>query len=414
MYAGYYTGNYDSEKGVAPSTAPAPTAEGNIPWYKNPGFWAKTGAVGAALLPKWNRLKEAGEVASNYHQSVQLNRAQQKMLSNLAAGNDPMEGLTEQDTMGLNQQQVADLAKSGFERQAALSKLAMEERQTANTEKTGEAYRGYLGGLGEKTQFDIMKEKFQIQKLEQDESLWNDYVGEVKEGKRKGDIITAENADMFRAIGSADGRKLISAIAKEREEAKNKGVPTQLVNAGDKIQLIDTRTGVPYYSVNVGAKPGTEKGDSASIISKAEDIAFREMLPNIKARYFAKFGQNEKTAREFENLSRMIGSKDPMVAANARDMLIGQDKDTSDEFHRRVNRVNSSLKKGEGVPDVEKKTEQSPKELEGLLKHKDFEATMGNALKNKPAGAYAVSINGKTINVKTDGKGGWTIMSGGK
>lgn len=412
MAYGDYIKNYEDLGNATAKTDPI-LDTGKVPWYNNPGVWSKIGAVGAALLPQWNRLKAAGEYASGQHQSNQLNRAQQRMFANVAAGNAPMEGFTDADTMGLTPQQITDLNKTGVERQSALAREGREERQLQNTLETGVVSRNYTSKLAE--QID--------QELKQTD-MFNNYIDDVAKGNIQSKYITPENAQFFKALGGKQSAKVISEIVQEEEKAKRLGRKTEQVNLGNKIMLVDSQTGLPINQWDVGAKPVDKepKKNTAGLIEKAREESFVDLYPDLMTEIKSKLGGDEaKTMEAMKRIKLMFG--DPKTSGAAMMELRTLAPNSAGTFDARMNEVLGAFEKGEGKPPLRKnpidtttqdKTKQTPKQLEKIINHKDFKGVVSSAISGKPAGTYDVKISGQVVRVKTDGKGGFDISYGGK
>lgn len=415
MQAGYYMTDYKDANLENGASVVAPTQQTpqttKIPWYENPGFWSKVGATGAALLPKWNRLKEAGEYAATYHQGQQLDRAQQRMFANVAAGRSPMEGFTEADTMGLDPKQITDLNKTGVERASALVKEEREGRLADSTINYQNITSGYQKKLEERVNREL-----------QQEDMFVKYLDDVAEGRVESKYINKENLDMFRGLGAKRATAIIEEIVKQEEIAKRQGIKTEKIDLKNKIMLVNSQTGMPIQTWDVGVDPNKTASDSDKSwhFTQADTHAFREMLPTFKAAYFKTFGDNAATAEKFNKLAAMIG--DPQLGPGAISEIVSSAPiNMYNEYVARKNEIAKSLSRNEGIPERRApidstglpKAKQTPKEIESIVKNPGFESTMNSAIKGKAAGDYNIRINGKDIPVRVNGKGGWEIITGG-
>lgn len=348
----YYAANYQSPVEVNPTIASAEsmvvpsTQKANVPWYQNPGVWSKIGAVGSALLPNnstFRGFKEAGAYAANYHQAQQLDRTQKKMFANIAAGADPMEGIDSSWTQGLSPEQTMAVNKEGMDRAHQAREETNRDLLTQNTLATGQTYRDYTEQLTKKVEDEL-----------QQEELFKQHITDVAEGKVKSKYITPENVEYFKAAGPKKSNEIISEIVKQEEIAKRQGIKTEQVNLGDRIVLVNSQTGLPIQQWTVGQKPagaGSLK-PSAAIITKAENHAFQEMLPEMEKAWMQSLGKDAAAAQKFKDLKKLIGSADPLVAANARSQLISLTPDITNAYRLRVNDITESITSGKGIPPV--------------------------------------------------------------
>lgn len=341
-----YFKNYSEETLAPPAGTPTSASvepEAKTPWYSNPGFWAKVGSIGSALVGERTPLGQAGQVAAQYHNAMQLDQATRKVLANAAAGVDPMSGMDAASTMGLSADQITNLTKTGMVRQSELTKEGREAALAENTLATGAVSREYMGALKDKIE-DELKQN----------AMFEQHIKDVSEGTVQSKYITPENAEFFKAVGPKRSNEIISEIVKQEEIAKRQGRKTEQVHLGDRIKLIYSDTGMPLAEWKVGAKPADEGSNkpNASLITKAENHAFQEMLPQMKEAYFKTFGKNEANARKFEDLKKLMGSPDPMVATNARNTLLSVSPDITNAYRLRVNHISDSLHKGQGVPPI--------------------------------------------------------------
>src|SRR5690606_11399414 len=80
-------------------------------------------------------------------------------------------------------------------------------------------------------------------------------------------------------------------------------------------------------------------------------------LPVLKNAFFASFGDNEKSAKEFNNLLTMLN--DPMKSGQARDQLLSYaSPEVRNAFYERENEITKSIAGGKGIPPI--KDSKSP------------------------------------------------------
>jgi hypothetical protein len=315
-------------------------APASLPWYNNPGFWSQVGGVGSALLSKspyrsLQGLSAAGGVAANFHQGAQLDLANKRVQANVAAGLDPMQDMTEQETRGLSPEQVSGLSKLGETQRLLQSQLL-----------TGESSRGYT---------DVLKQRGQqiIDEKNKQEENFSYMIDAVKSGQMKHDIITPENVDLFKSIGSDHAFDLIKEITKQTEIAKRQGDKVSHVNLGDKIMLFNDTKKIPIDTYPVGAKPkdGGNIPDKSWHISTADTEAFRRLSPMLEKAYLASFGTEEQqlAKKSYQDLTNMIS--DEKKGPGAINAILGKVGPTAyNEFVAHKNEIAASLAKTGQVP----------------------------------------------------------------
>lgn len=403
-------GDYFSQSDIGEKDKVTPTNVYKSFW-ENPGFWAKVGEIGSALVGRATPLGRASEYAANYHNAQQFSDTQRKILANAAAGIDPMTGITNSDTMGLSAEQIDKMTKTGMTRQSDLAKEAREEKLAENTLLSGDISRKYTKALTDKLEEDAKQNE-----------MFEQHVKDVSEGKIASKYITSENAEFFKAIGPKRSNEIISEIVKQEEIAKRQGRKTQQVQLGDRIKLVDSETGMPIQEWKVGPKPadtGTLKKNTAGLITAANKQAFVDLYPEIEKEFYASFkGKNAEAARKMQELKLMF--ENPNTSESAMMKMRTMAPNTLDAFTARSNEVLSSYEAGKGTPPLRKLTtptgdlksnKQSKEQLEKIISHPKFQSTMSEKVKGKSAGDYNIEVNGKKLLVRVDGKGGWVLKS---
>lgn len=316
------------------NTVVAPTSTAK-PWYDNSGFYAKLGAVGSALLPKDSPLGKAGAYASNYHQAQQLDNANKNMLANVAAGKSPTEGL---DTTGLSAEQITGLNKSGLEQE----KFKQDKVMNASTLESGETNRRY--------QETMMRQVDQNIKLHQNKvTRWDDTIkGWEDKTIKLPKFIPEDFLPVLKSMGSESGDALIKELM--RESAANPQTTVVTDKKGGKVHGVDTKTGVIKWSVNTTPDRSGEGGTKVGFVSKGEEHAFSEMLPQLKESYYKSLGSNAEAAKSLAGVMAMLA--DPMKAGQARATLIGAaSKEQQKAYRTRVNEVSGSLHDSGEIPE---------------------------------------------------------------
>ena len=404
-------GDYFSQSDIGEKDKVSPPTVNNKAFWDNPGFWAKVGEIGSALVGSKTPLGVAGKYAADYHNAQQFGETQRKILANAAAGVDPMTGITSSDTMGLSAEQIDKMTKTGLTRQSDLAKEERENKLAENTLLSGDISRKYTKALTDKVMED----------LRQDE-MFEQHIKDVSEGKVASKYITPENAEFFKAIGPKRSNEIISEIVKQEEIAKRQGRKTQQVQLGDRIKLVDSETGMPIQEWKIGPKPadaGTVKKNTADLITAANRQAFVDLYPEIEKEFYASFkGNRAELARKMQELKLMF--ENPSTTEAAMLKMRSMAPKTLDAFTARSNEVLSSYEEGKGTPPLRKLTiptedsksnKQSKAQMEKIISHPKFQSSMSEKLKGKSAGDYDVVVNGQKLRVRVDGNGGWDLKS---
>lgn len=288
---GGYFSNYSEQEKQPPVTEDKSKA-----FWDNPGFWAKVGEIGSALVGGKTRLGQAAKYAAGYHNAQQLDLAQRKVLQNAAAGVDPMTGMTGANTQGLSAEQISKLSDTGVARQSALVKEEREGKLAESTIKSGEAYRDYIGKLA--SQID--------QKMAEKKTLdenWADTIKGVEAGTIKSKYITPETLPLFKMLGREESEGVIKEIMKEQARFPKTHIDTD--REGGKIRGIDQETGVIKWTVPVTPKKeGKTPGEQVGFVRYHTELAANDLYPYLKEEYL-KNAKSPQAAKDFDDLFYM-------------------------------------------------------------------------------------------------------------
>lgn len=341
---GGYFSNYSEQEKQPPVTEDKSKA-----FWDNPGFWAKVGEIGSALVGGKTRLGQAAKYAAGYHNAQQLDLAQRKVLQNAAAGVDPMTGMTGANTQGLSAEQISKLSDTGVARQSALVKEEREGKLAESTIKSGEAYRDYTGKLASQIDQKMAEKK----KLDEN---WDLTIKGIEEGTIKSKYITPDMVPILKGLGREQADTIVKEVMREKAAADARGEKTTAHVDSKRGLIMGVNDKGVQWKVQY-ADPETAVDEKVGQRTRAERAAFQEVLPVLKNAFFASFGDNEKSAKEFNNLLTMLN--DPMKSGQARDQLLSYaSPEVRNAFYERENEITKSIAGGKGIPPI--KDSKSP------------------------------------------------------